>query len=139
MRGDFDIPTIYAGIATRLATVSPALRIYKTFPFTIDPPAAFFNVEEVKYDTAMNQDAVDLIILIMIATQFGSDRGETQLLEYMKPSGSSSVPNAIDLDETLNGSVSYSNISRSRPVQILDHGGAQFYVVPFELIVGIGK
>ncbi len=137
--GDFDIPAIYAGIAHNLASVTPALHIYQTFPFTLTAPAVFFNVEEIKYDIATYNQAHDLTILIMCATSAGSDRGETQLLNFMKPTGSSSIPLAIDSDETLNGTVAYSNISRTRPVSILDHGGAQYYAVAFELIIGTGK
>jgi len=137
--GDFDVTTVITALASQLSSNISGLRTYATTPFTVDPPAVVFHIEEILYDQAMSNSAHDLVLLAIVCTQFGSDRGELQLRKFMAPTGTNSVSAAVDSDWTLGGNVAWSNVKRMRQVQILTLGEAQFYSASFEIEIGTGK
>lgn len=134
-----DLNAVFGGVVTRLSTI-PGLRVYATRPFTIDPPAAVLSLEEIKYDTSMGtgDGTDDIIMLAHIFTQMGSDRGETQLYDYMEKTGPESVWAAIDADDSLGGVAHYASVVNVRAPGLAEYGGSMFYAATFEIVVGVG-
>lgn len=101
-----DIAGIFAGIETRLLTIS-GLRAYSEMPGTVSPPAAWPDPTSIAigYDLDMG-GSISLSFNVRLALASGGSglvRAQAALMPYLAVSGASSIKGAIEGDQTLGG------------------------------------
>lgn len=137
-----DIQAVISGIEAILTpafTTSPYdLHVYTRRPGTIDTPAMIFSLERIEYDVAMSRGADDIMLHGTVFTSMATDRGESQLYDFMRGSGPTSIKAVIENgDETLGGVAQYVVVTGVRAPGIATYGGSQYYAAAFEILVGV--
>ena len=91
------------GLAANAATIS-GLRAADTVPDNPNPPIAVVIPDGIEYRTAFNNTLSRYSFIVLVIVGRADERtAQDRLDAYCTPTGSSSVPAALESDPTLNG------------------------------------
>lgn len=97
------ISAIRDGLAANAATIS-GLRAADTVPDNPNPPIAVVIPDGIEYRTAFNNTLSRYSFIVLVIVGRADERtAQDRLDAYCTPTGSSSVPAALESDPTLNG------------------------------------
>lgn len=118
-------------LAARLETI-PGLRTALGFPNSISPPVAVVGYPDVRYDLTMRRGGDTLLWEVTLVVGKATERGaRVALLPYLRPSGTSSVKEAVDGD--VPGVVDFFRVVRARPAQEFAFDNVNYLGVIFEV------
>lgn len=125
-----DITGIFAGLETRLATIT-GIRAYSEQPRDINLPAAWPDPMslEIDYDLDMGGSIVMRlrVHLAVVAMAGGIVRAQQALLPYIATTGTYSIKAAIEGDLTLGGKVDTLKVEGVRDVDIYQLQGIDYF------------
>lgn len=120
-----DIAAIFAGIETRLATIS-GLRASSEMPGNVNPPAAWPDLSSlrIEYDLDMG-GSIAITFLVRLALPEGGPglvRAQQAMLPYLATSGTRSIKGAIEGDQTLGGIVQTLRVGSAQGIEDWEFG-----------------
>lgn len=119
------------GLRTNLATIS-GLRAYDTVPDNPSPPFAVILPSSIRYWTAMNRGVSEYEFTILVVVGRVSERiAQDTLDSYCNPSGSTSVPVAVESSPTLGGQAFDCRVVEMRNYQQLAIGEVTYLAAEF--------
>lgn len=127
---------VMEGIEARLATIE-GLQYSEYVPDQVNPPHAFVGVPEIPdYDETFGRGVYRVAPTITVLTSAALDRvGQRALAEFANPSGTKSIPAAIDADRTLGSVVDDCKVTGFRPLNVEEVGVIGYYGGEFQLDV----
>jgi hypothetical protein len=125
------IAQMRAGLTTRLATIS-GLTTAAYMPDTPNVPGAYVGPAIVDYDETFNNEATYTFTVTVVVSRADETQGQTDLDPYLEPTGSSSIPAAINADFTLAGLVDSTRVIRATP-GFKDFAGIDYFAAELEV------
>ena len=130
------LTSIMAGIETRLQTIT-GLRTNDVVPGQTVPPYAWVGVPDIPdYFTTFGRGHWEIRPTITVVVSSAHDRaGQLALAGYADHTGTSSIPAALEADDTLGGIVEYCHV-RSFGPQAIELGLVTYFGGVFVLEAG---
>lgn len=127
---------VVQGIETQLATID-GLRVTEYVPDQINPPQASVGPPAIpEYRSSFRRGIFAITPTVTIFTSAATDRaGQWALMDYMNPTGSKSIPAAIEADKTLGGLVDDCIVDNFTPLGLEQVGALGYYGGVFSLRV----
>ncbi len=117
-------------LAAQISALVPGLRTAATVPGTINPPVAVVTPNPaalINYLEVMNSELATWTMRVYIIVGTVSDRSaQTMLDNFLAPTGDSSVPAAINSDQTLGGVVEYAVPTAAQRYGEIVYGGVSY-------------
>jgi len=121
-----DVEAIQQGLAAATSTVT-GLRGYPNLPGSINPPVAAPYEFELTYHQAFGGLSSAMFTVGVFASLGDTDAGRKALVGYLAPSGTGSVPAAIEADKTLGGACKTLVVRRARGAyRLYEIGGTNY-------------
>lgn len=127
---------VMQGIETQLATIS-GLRTSEYMPDQVNPPIAIVGVPPIEnYRQTMGRGRFQLEPQVFVLVSASLDTvGQAKLAGYANPTGATSIPAAIEADQTLGGVAETCVVDSFRPLGMEEVGALQYYGGVFDLRV----
>jgi len=124
------------GLKTRLVTIT-GLNAHARWPDQINAPAALVQATTGTYDEDFEEGLIYrfAVILCAAAAQRGFDSAQSNIDQYIVPTGSKSIKAAIEGDKTLGGKADSVRVTGYRDYGILEVNAVQYWGVAFDLEV----
>lgn len=112
-----DPTAVQQGIATATSVIT-GLQTFAALPDAIDPPTLGTTEVEWTFDNTFRGSGYGLVeaayVVGVFVSRGDSDKGRSLLVDYLAPSGSSSIKAAIETDLTLGGACKTLIVERVR-------------------------
>ena len=124
--------TIGTGLKTTLNGIT-SLQVYSPaeLPDSINPPCAVILPGETIYDVDFNADYDCFLRLIILIAKQDQPSAINKILDYIEPTGTSSIVAAVKADVTLNSSCAASKVIRNSGVGFTIWGGVNYISTEF--------
>lgn len=133
-----DVDAVFAGLATAAETIAE-LNAFPYAPDAISPPA-FFPVEvEINYDKTFVRGYDGFQVTTRLLVSHSDDRaGQKQLKDYLAGSGTKSLKQALQADQSLGGACDALRVQTARGYGLYEHAGKEYYGAELTIYV-VGK
>ncbi|ASU81506.1 hypothetical protein CDO52_00740 [Nocardiopsis gilva YIM 90087] len=135
------VSAVRSGLAARLETIS-GLQVWEFVEGPVNPPAALIvpgvpgsdstQNPPIDYSKTYQDGSHDLLFTIKIFTSMAhAESGQSELDDFLAPTGSTSVLAAVEGDDTLGGAADFSVVPMCTFYGILTHNKVDFYGAEF--------
>ena len=132
------IEAIGAGLKTTLSISGLKVYALTELPNKISPPAAVMVLGETLYHQTYGSNPYDCDItlrLIILLGNVDTPSAANRILDYIEPSGASSVVTEVETDPTLNSSCGAAIVTRNLGLGVTNWGGVDYLSTEFEISI----
>jgi hypothetical protein len=126
------VTALRQGLAARLATIT-GLRASAYFPELITPPMAVVGGPDIAYNDDTMSDAYTFPVVV-IASESSDRAGQNTLDGWLASSGSSSVRQAVEDEDTLGGLAQYATVVGVRDYGIAEIQNTRYWAATVEVV-----